>query len=155
MTPGSFYNYQIHTNCGPAKNSADVNDWFHTLGGGALVDGGHSNTYNFEDHMINDGNISNDGNANALQEALPTILSFVPNPANDFTTVSIQGFEQYEKTVTMIDLFGKLVFNVKVGANQNQLELELSRLNVHNGVYLIRVSDGKKQKTEQLMIQKN
>ena len=54
----------------------------------------------------------------------------------------------------MFDLYGKLVFSTKVEADQNLLELDLETLNAKTGVYLIRVSDDKKQKTKQLMIER-
>ena len=54
----------------------------------------------------------------------------------------------------MLDLYGKIVFKLKVEAKHNLIELDLKTLGVHTGIYLIRVSDGTKQKTEQLMIEK-
>ncbi len=138
LDANSFYNYQIRTICG-MSTSAAINDWFHTL------------PVPFNGSI--DNRVSNEKESNNVE--LPTNLVFVPNPANEFTTVLIEGFENHQKTVTMFDLYGKLVFSVKVEAKQNQLELDLQRLNVHTGVFLIRVSDTEKQKTAQLMIERN
>ncbi len=138
LDANSFYNYQIRTICG-MSTSAAINDWFHTL------------PVPFQGSI--DSRVSNEKENNHLE--LPTNLVFVPNPANEFTTVLIEGFENHQKTVTMFDLYGKLVFSVRVEAKQNQLELDLQRLGVHTGVYLIRVSDTEKQKTAQLMIERN
>jgi hypothetical protein len=66
----------------------------------------------------------------------------------------IDGAEKMEKDVTMLDMYGKLVFKVRVNPKENRLELDLKQLGVHTGVYLIRVSDGNRQKTEQLMIER-
>lgn len=81
-------------------------------------------------------------------------IEIIPNPARDYTTLLIQGFEKQSKEVTMLDFSGKLVFNITVNATDNQLELDLNKLSVHSGIYLIRVSDNQKQKTEQLMIER-
>ncbi|MBK9221931.1 MAG: SBBP repeat-containing protein [Saprospiraceae bacterium] len=81
-------------------------------------------------------------------------IEIIPNPARDYTTLLIQGFEKQSKEVTMLDFSGKLVFNITVNATDNQLELDLNKLSVHSGIYLIRVSDYQKQKTEQLMIER-
>jgi flagellar biosynthesis regulator FlaF len=66
----------------------------------------------------------------------------------------IQGFEKQTKEVTMLDFNGKLVFKINVEAKDNQLELNLDKLSVHTGIFLIRVSDSIKQKTEQLVIER-
>jgi hypothetical protein len=134
LTPNKFYNYQVRSVCGMSF-SASINDWFRTLPSFAII----------EDRI---------GEEQNAIEALPANLVFVPNPAREFTTVLIEGFESKEKIITMFDLYGKLVFSTKVEANQNLLELDLETLNVHTGVYLIRVSDDQKQKTEQLMIER-
>ena len=87
-------------------------------------------------------------------ERFPIKLILAPNPANDFTELYIQGFEKTTKEVMMFDLNGRLVFRVRATADQNNLGLDLKRLKVYNGVYLIRVTDGTNQKTEQLIIER-
>ncbi|MBK8450261.1 MAG: T9SS type A sorting domain-containing protein [Saprospiraceae bacterium] len=84
----------------------------------------------------------------------PTTIDLIPNPARDFTTLLIQGFENSSKEVTMLEFNGKLIFKINVDAKENQLELDLKTLSVYTGIYLIRVSDSKKQKTEQLVIER-
>ena len=81
-------------------------------------------------------------------------IEIIPNPARDYTTLLIQGFEKQTKEVTMLDFNGKLVFKINVEAKDNQLELNLDKLSVHTGIFLIRVSDSIKQKTEQLVIER-
>ena len=78
----------------------------------------------------------------------------IPNPAKDFTSLLIHGFEKRPKEVTMLDLNGKLVFSIIIDPKEFLLELDLDKLSVHRGVYLIRVSDKSKQKTEQLVIER-
>ncbi|MBK9726817.1 MAG: T9SS type A sorting domain-containing protein [Saprospiraceae bacterium] len=142
---GRFYHYQIRTICGNT-NSTEINGWFHTLPLPLRKD--------------NPDLIAENGRFESLQpdledfEKFPLKLILAPNPANDFTELYIQGFEKSNKEVAMYDLNGRLVFRVRVTADQNNLGLDLKTLKVHNGVYLIRVSDGKNQKTEQLIIER-
>jgi hypothetical protein len=134
LIPGSFYHYQVRTNCF-SKVSASINGWFHTLSSFTEIteraDGLSENVFNVPQH-----------------------IEMTPNPAREFTNVLIQGFERGEKEIAMMDLYGKLVFRARLRAEDNNLELDLERLGVHTGVYLIRVSDGHKQKTNQLMIER-
>jgi hypothetical protein len=134
LNPNKFHNSQVRSVCG-SSFSASINDWWWTLPSFAPI----------EDRIASEENES---------QELPVNIAFIPNPAREFTTVMIEGFEQKEKTITMFDLYGKLVFTVKVDANQNLLELDLDALNARTGMYLIRVSDDRKQKTEQLMIER-
>jgi extracellular elastinolytic metalloproteinase len=134
LVPAKFYNYQVRSVCGMTF-SASINGWFNTLTAFAPIVDRNENDYQIADE-------------------LPAQLEFIPNPAQDYTTILIEGFVSTEKIITMFDLYGKLVFNAKVEADQNLLELDLETLNVRTGVYLIRVSDAKKQKTEQLMIER-
>ncbi|MGB3085920.1 MAG: HYR domain-containing protein [Saprospiraceae bacterium] len=141
-----FFHYQIRTICGTSTSTA-VNGWFHTLPGGSLrkeITDLKEENGQFENHQTELNGV----------EIMPLKLQFVPNPSNDFTELYIQGFEKVKKEVMMFDLNGKLVFRVIVSANQNNLGLDFEKLKVHSGIYLIRVSDGTKQKTEQLMIEK-
>ena len=135
LNPNKFHNSQVRSVCG-SSFSPSINDWWWTL----PSFGGSENRISTNQE-------------NTIEEN-PMNLDFVPNPAREFTTVVIEGFESREKTITMFDLYGKLVFSTKVEADQNILELDLETLNVHTGVYLIRVSDDRKQKTEQLMIER-
>jgi hypothetical protein len=134
LNPNKFHNSQVRSVCG-SSFSASINDWWWTLPSFAPI----------EDRIASEENES---------QELPVNIAFIPNPAREFTTVMIEGFEQREKTITMFDLYGKLVFTVKVDANQNLIELDLDALNARTGIYLIRVSDDRKQKTEQLMIER-
>jgi hypothetical protein len=139
LVANKFYNYQIKTICGTA-NSATINNWFHTLPSLVQID----------DRLA--VNKENRDDQNEINN--PMNLSFVPNPATDYTSLRIEGFEQNDKVIAMMDLYGKLIFSVKVDSKQNQFELDLATLCLHTGVYLIRVSDANKQKTEQLMIER-
>ena len=77
-----------------------------------------------------------------------------PNPASENAKILITGFSTHSKEVYMYDLSVRLVFKVQLEADENQIELELNTLNVHSGVYMIRVTDGEVVRTEQLVIQR-
>ncbi|MBK9726819.1 MAG: M36 family metallopeptidase [Saprospiraceae bacterium] len=143
---GRFYHYQIHTICGPGQTSSDINGWFHTL---PLPLRKENTDIADENGRFEEAQPEVDG-----LEKLPIKLQLAPNPAFDFTELYIQGFEKTSKEVMMFDLNGRLVFRVRISANQNNLGLDLERLKVYNGLYLIRVSDGNNQKTEQLIIER-
>lgn len=149
LVPSSFYNYQIRTNCGGGYLSISVNDWFYTLAGAPPF---RKETTDVVDSKYNSENLLPENGSDPDNK--PVNLSLVPNPASDVTSILIEGFENREKMVALFDLYGKLIFNVKAGINDNMLELDLAALNVHTGVYLVRVSDGQKQKTTQLMIER-
>ena len=124
-----------------------MNDWFHTLSGAPLKKkdtDAIEQSRNLEELQPQVTNI----------EGLPADLVLIPNPANDFTELYIDGFDKASKEVMMFDLNGKLIFRVKVDADQNNLGLDLDKLNVQNGIYLIRVTNGVNQKTEKLMIER-
>ncbi|MBK9715932.1 MAG: T9SS type A sorting domain-containing protein [Saprospiraceae bacterium] len=131
-----YYNYQIRAKC--AKTfSASVLGNIQTKAGASLNDIQNRNSDDSDNSIV-----------------LPTRIQIIPNPARDNTTLLIQGFENHSKEVTMLDCNGKLIFKVNVFAIENQLELNLKTLFVMTGIYLIRVADNNKRKTEQLVIGK-
>lgn len=131
-----YYSFQIRTKCGIAYSNPVVG-YFHTKPG---LNSGESQN---RDSDKPDEFIEN-----------PAKILLIPNPAREFASLIIEGFEINQKDIAMYDLDGKLVFKVNVAAKENQLELDLKKLTVHNGIYLIRVSDKNKQKTEQLVIER-
>jgi len=136
LNANKFHNYQVRSRCGTTF-SVSINDWFWTL---PEFGGTEERVAAEPEHTgYNEG---------------PIDITLVPNPARDYTTLMIEGAENVEKDVTMLDMYGKLVFKVRVRAKDNRLELDLNTLGVHPGVYLIRVSDGERQKTQQLMIER-
>lgn len=129
-----YYSFQIRTKCGIAYSNPVVG-YFHTKPG--LNSGDSQNRNSDKPDQIFEN---------------PPKITLIPNPARVFTSLIIEGFEVNEKDVAMYDLDGKLVFKVNIAAKENQLELDLNKLAVHSGIYFTRVSDNKKQRTEQLLI---
>lgn len=147
LSSSTYYHYQIRSKCG-ITNSIIVNGWFHTLGGGALrkYDDGIVDSYTkietLDQHKLNTGELTS------------VSLKAIPNPAKDFVSIQLLGFDRNSKTISMMDLLGKQVFMTLVPASENDLELDLVRLNLGNGAYIIHVDDGVNRKTEQLIIQR-
>lgn len=147
LIPSGFYHYQIQSKCS-GVNSSSVNGWFHTLGAPPPLK--KSDKDITEDVFVFDkaGDQRNAGESTIVQ------ITAIPNPASDNCTLQLQGFDQREKIVTMLDLFGKMVLRVKLPASENNPELDLRKLNVQNGAYLFHVDDGQNRKTVQLIIQR-
>ncbi len=135
LNANKFHHYQIRSKCGTTF-STSINGWFWTL---PAFGGTQDRIATIPDNQYPE---------------VPIHITVLPNPAREFTVVMIEGFEKTEKEVTMLDMYGKLVFKVKVLPKDNRLELDLNTLGVHTGIYMIRVSDGQRQKTEQLMIER-
>lgn len=131
----AYYSFQIRTKCGITYSNPVVG-YFHTKSG--LNSGGSQNRNSDKPTIV----IEN-----------PIKILLIPNPARDVTSIFIEGFENNSKEVAMYNLMGKLIFKVNISAEENQLDLDLNKLAVKAGIYLIRVSDNKKQKTEQLIIE--
>jgi hypothetical protein len=147
LLDGTFHQYQIRSKCG-AGRSVSINGWFWTLGGGAMR--------KIADNGLKAYSGSEAPEQEAAQgETLTDVrVKAVPNPAKDHATLYLGGFDKAPKTVTMMDLMGRKVFQVRVPAGENELEVDLKRLNVANGTHFIHVDDGKNRKTERLIIQR-
>lgn len=147
LTPGTFHHYQIRTKCGNATNSKVVSGWFWTIGVPPLKKA---------DVGITDVDGESLKNLEEYETGLQSIpsVSLIPNPARDFVSVLIQGFDSRDKELMMFDLMGKLIFRVQLSASENNPELDLRRLNAASGSYLVRIADKVNQKTVQLLIER-
>lgn len=136
LKANKYYGFQIRAKCGTAY-SEPVAGYFHTKPG------------------LNSGESQNRDSENPTPNIhKPSKIIVVPNPAREFASLIIEGFENNSKEITMYDMTSKLIFNLKLSEKDNELELDLKELIVHPGVYLIRVSDFEKQQTAQLIIEK-
>lgn len=76
----------------------------------------------------------------------------VPNPASNYATVSIEGYDKSEKKIIMSTLFGHQVFEAQLDPITNNLELDLKILHTTAGIYMIRVTNSKQHNTIQLIV---
>lgn len=149
LTPNTFYQYQIHSKCGPGSNSPDVNDWFYTLPGGAPLR--DANASSIREYFSPEGlEISFSTSAH-----LSPNIYLAPNPADNYINISLEGFESYSKNLSIINMLGKQVYTTKLEAVDNDIVLNFGEIQINNGMYFIRVADGLKQKTVQLVIGRN
>ncbi|MBK9727135.1 MAG: T9SS type A sorting domain-containing protein [Saprospiraceae bacterium] len=147
LSPGTFYHYQIRTICSSLQKSTEINGWFHTLSGGLL----RQFEYEIGEKKLPFETWQADG---SIADVKDLRILANPNPAGNTTQIEIEGFENSDKEVLMADLHGRMVFKVLLNADQNLLELDFGNLSLHNGNYLIRVSNSEYQKSLQLIIEK-
>ncbi|MBK9109338.1 MAG: HYR domain-containing protein [Saprospiraceae bacterium] len=145
LDDGSFFNYQIRTKCG-ITNSINVNGWFHTLSGGAIKKSSGVVEKAGDVDKLNVERTAGDDSALGIQ--------LVPNPAREFVAINLNGFDTRAKQIVMMDLQGKLIFRVMVSREENNPELDLVKLKLKEGAYIIHVDDGVNRKTEKLIIQR-
>ena len=76
----------------------------------------------------------------------------VPNPASNFATVSIEGYDKSEKKIVISTLFSHQIFEAKLDSKTNNLELDLNIFHAITGIYMIWVSNSKQQYTDQILL---
>lgn len=146
LNSSKYYHYQIRSKCGSPTNSTSVNGWFHTLPGGAL-------------RKLNEGITTTSGTQVELIQALDNknekYLDLIarPNPTKDYVNLQLLGFGTSEKQMVVMDLMGRKIAEAILQATENNPELDLKKLQMKAGVYLIRVSDKQSQKTIQLFVE--
>jgi len=93
---------------------------------------------------IDDINVSGTPATGITEVATSASFSIFPNPATDFITLNLNGFEPSNEllTITITNELGQVVFNQKE-TFAAQLNLNTGELN--NGVYSISIGNGKQQ----------
>ncbi|MBK9109911.1 MAG: T9SS type A sorting domain-containing protein, partial [Saprospiraceae bacterium] len=148
LSPNRYYHYQIRSKCGSATNSNSINAWFTTLpSGGSLQKNDDPTSRIYKDQEQHE-NISQGFVGD------PTSLFVSPNPAREILFLHFSGFHLAEKQMTLMDVQGKLILNAKLQATENEIEIDLHKLNVTSGIYFIRISNGTKQITKQFIVEK-
>ncbi|MDD4529755.1 MAG: T9SS type A sorting domain-containing protein [Bacteroidales bacterium] len=79
------------------------------------------------------------------------LITLYPNPAKSITTLKVEGLEQVAN-VSLYDLSGRMLKQLKLYPNQKELEIDLS--NLSNGVYNIRIENNDFKKVKKLVISK-
>lgn len=72
----------------------------------------------------------------------------VPNPASNYASVSIEGYDKSRKKIVISTLFGHQNFKAKLDSKTNNLELDLNKFHSITGIYMIWVSNSKQQYTD-------
>lgn len=74
-----------------------------------------------------------------------TAMVFYPNPVKDLLTINLKEGQDAISTITVYDLYGKMVYSKPVGVNESSQVVDLSSL--QNGMYLIEVTTKSNFKT--------
>lgn len=134
LTANKYYNFQLRSRCGTVYSTI-VNGKFWTKVNSSSPE---LKTRKSEEEEDNSGHEPN--------------ITVIPNPASNFATVSIEGYDKSEKKIIMSTLFGHRIFEAQLDATTNNLELDLKVLHATTGVYMIRVTNSSQHNTVQLMV---
>jgi hypothetical protein len=126
--------FQLRTKCGTTYSGIAM-DSFTTKS-------------NFRDDNI--GNRSID--TSQIENLNLAIITLIPNPASNHTTLLLEEFSDLRKEVIFYDLFGKKIFNVFIDASINQIDLDFEQYHIKPGFYYISVSDSKIKKSVALVV---
>ena len=78
-------------------------------------------------------------------------ITVFPNPATDLIVVQMGSLVSQNYTIDLIDINGKVVLTNKI--NQGQTLSYLDVQTIHSGVYFVRISDGKNNKSTKVIIE--
>lgn len=134
LTANKYYNFQLRSRCGTVYSTI-VNGKFWTKVNSSSPE---LKTRNSEEKDDNPGYQPN--------------ITVIPNPASNYATVSIEGYDKTEKKIIMSTLFGHQVFEAQLDEKTNNLELDLNILHATTGIYMIRVTNSKQHNTVQLIV---
>ena len=79
-------------------------------------------------------------------------LSLFPNPATDQLTINVDLAGSKTGQLSFLDMTGRKVYVQQVAAGAQQLELDLGKLGISRGVYMVRLENGLGQRTEKLVV---
>lgn len=86
-----------------------------------------------------------------IPESTITSLFVYPNPADEMIKVEVSDFDS-EINYQLFDLSGRLIFNRQVNT-QNSQEIEINVSQLNEGIYLLRLFDGKRSASQKINIQ--
>lgn len=79
-------------------------------------------------------------------------LSLMPNPATNNVTVHLDLAGNANGTLSFMDMTGRVVYVQDVKAGVDELTLDLDRMGLTSGVYLVRLGHDKGQRVERLVV---
>ncbi|WP_052184235.1 reprolysin-like metallopeptidase [Psychroserpens sp. Hel_I_66] len=79
-------------------------------------------------------------------------FSIFPNPNNGEFTIKLNSSSNQDITVDVFDIRGRKIFD-NTYVNNSDFNQSISLNNVQSGMYLVKVSDGKKQTTKKIVIE--
>jgi hypothetical protein len=96
---------------------------------------------------------SNPGTSVVVSQFEDTSLSVYPNPASYELKVDLNGVNQ-DKTLTILDQIGKVIWTKDLSADQNQITIPLADNNFASGVYFIQTNVNGKLLNQRFIIVK-
>ncbi|MCK9322259.1 MAG: T9SS type A sorting domain-containing protein, partial [Bacteroidales bacterium] len=78
------------------------------------------------------------------------LITLYPNPAKSITTLKVEGLEEVAN-VSLYDISGRMLKQLKLYPNQKELEIDLN--NLSDGVYNIRIENNDFKKVKKLIVQ--
>ena len=102
------------------------------------------------DLYIDDVQISGSVGINEIAQS--GSLNLFPNPATDHLTIQLNLASAQNGQISMLDMTGRKVYVHTVNAGTDQLELDLGKLGISRGVYMVRLENGMGQRTEKLVV---
>ena len=85
-----------------------------------------------------------------IDERASAIMKVSPNPSTGLFVVELDGFSN-EIEFEIYDIFGKLVLSETMYTSDYPFKKELNLSSLSNGIYLLKASDGSKEKFEKLV----
>ena len=70
-------------------------------------------------------------------------FSVFPNPSNGIFTIAIEGINNTQIELSVMDVSGKVVYAQSIASNSSKLIVPMNISNVEEGVYFVRINGGK------------
>ena len=70
-------------------------------------------------------------------------FSVFPNPSNGIFTIAIEGINNTQIELSVMDVSGKVVYAQSIASNSSKLIVPMNISNVEEGVYFVRINEGK------------
>ncbi|MBK8954456.1 MAG: HYR domain-containing protein [Saprospiraceae bacterium] len=133
LDESTYYHYQVRAKCGNA-NSTSVNGFFTTLASGFLkksIKDEIQKNKEYEQLLVF---------SNLSEKYIPSI-DIHPNPGRDFVIITLNNWDPgIHKLISIVDIFGRVVYNVIIEQEVTELELDLQQLELSTGLYLVKIS---------------
>lgn len=111
----------------------------------------YTSSLNSNDLYIDDVNISAT-NVGIEEIAQNGSLSLMPNPASSSLTIMMDLAGAPSGTLSFLDVAGRTIFSETVKAGTQQLDLDLDRIGLTSGVYLVRLEHATGRRVERLVV---
>ena len=102
------------------------------------------------DLFLDDVSIS--GTVGITENAQAASMSLFPNPATGRVSITVDLGPASTGTLTILDMIGRIAYTQAVHQGEAKLDLDLARLSISSGVYMVRVENGFGQRTEKLVV---